>query len=51
MIIYSSKLMTRYTRDTQYFCPFAVKATSTTLIFVECITFHTTNIIDDVHKV
>ena len=33
------------------FCPFAVKAISTTLIFVECISFHQTNLLDDVHKV
>ena len=34
------------------YCPFAAKATSTTLIFIECtrITFHTTNLRDDVHK-
>ena len=33
------------------FCPFAFKARSTTLIFVECITFHQTSLLDDVHKV
>ena len=33
------------------FCPFALKARSTTLIFVECITFHQTSLLDDVHKV
>ena len=33
------------------FCPIAVKARSTTLIFVECITFHQSNLLDDVHKV
>ena len=39
------------TRGIQYFCPFAFKARSTTLIFVECITFHQTSLLDDVHKV
>ena len=29
------------------FCPFAFKARSTTLIYVECITFHQTNLLDD----
>ena len=33
------------------FCPLAFKARSTTLIFLECITFHQTSIPDDVHKV
>ena len=33
------------------FCPFAFKARSITLIFVECITFHQTSLIDDVHKI
>ena len=33
------------------FCPFAFKARSTTLIFVKCITFHQTNVLDNVHKV
>ena len=33
------------------FCPFAFKAKSTTLIFVECFTFHQTSFLDDVHKV
>ena len=33
------------------FCPFAFKARSTTLIFVECITLHQTSLLDDVHKV
>ena len=33
------------------FCPFAFKARGTTLIFVECITFHKTSLLDDVHKV
>ena len=33
------------------FCPFAFKVRSTTLIFVECITFHQTSLLDDVHKV
>ena len=32
-------------------CPFAFKARSTTLIFVECITFHQTSLLDDVHKI
>ena len=32
------------------FCPFAIKARNTTLIFVECITFHQTSLLDDVHK-
>ena len=40
-----------YTRGIQYFCPFDVKARSTTLIFVECITCHQTNLLADVHKV
>ena len=40
-----------YTRGIQYFCPFAFKARSTTLILVECITFHQTSLLDDVHKV
>ena len=39
-----------YTKGIQYFCPFALKAISTTLIFVECITFHQTSLLDDVHK-
>ena len=30
------------------FCPFAVKATSTALIFIECFTFHRTIILDNV---
>ena len=38
------------TRGVQYFCPFAVKATSTTLIFVEYNTFHQINLLDGVHK-
>ena len=29
------------------FCPFAFKAKSTALIFVECITFHQTSLLDD----
>ena len=33
------------------FCPFAFKARSTTLIFVECITFHQTSLLDYVHNV
>ena len=33
------------------FCPFAFKARSTRLVFVECITFHKTSLRDDVHKV
>ena len=33
------------------FCPFAFKARSTTLIFVVCITFHQTSILDDMHQV
>ena len=32
-------------------CPFAIKARSTTLIFVDSITFHQTKFLDDVHKV
>ena len=32
------------------FYPFAVKARSASFIFVECITFHQTNLLDDVHK-
>ena len=34
-----------HTRDIQYFCPFIVKARNATLILVECITFHQTNLI------
>ena len=33
------------------FCPFTVKGTCASLIFVECIIFHQINLIDDVHKV
>ena len=33
------------------FCPFAFKAIRITLIFVECITFHQTSLLDDVNKV
>ena len=33
------------------FCPIAFKARSTTLIFLQCITFHQTSLLDDVHKV
>ena len=33
------------------FCPSALKARSTTLIFVECRTFHQTSLLDDLHKV
>ena len=33
------------------FCPFAFKAISTTLIFVQVITFHQTSLLDDVNKV
>ena len=32
-------------------CPFAVEATSTTLMFVKCITFHRINFLDDGHNV
>ena len=38
-------------RGIQYFCPFAFKARSTTLIFIECNTFHQTSLLDDVQKV
>ena len=40
----------RHTKQ-MYEGPFAVKARRTTLIFVECITFHQTKFLDDVHKV
>ena len=39
------------TRDILNFCPFAVKVRCTALIFIECITFLQTNILDDMHKV
>ena len=39
------------TRGIQYFCPFAVKERSTTVIFLVCISFHQSNILDDMHKV
>ena len=39
-----------YTRYIQYFCQFAFVARSTTVIFVECITFHQSSLLDDVHK-
>ena len=32
-------------------CPVAVKTASTTLIFVQCITFHKANLLYDVHEV
>ena len=40
-----------YTRGIQYFCPFAINARSTILIFVEYITCNQTKFLDDVHKV
>ena len=40
-----------YTWDIQIVLPFAVRAKSTTLIIVECIKFHQTNVLDNVHKV
>ena len=40
-----------HTRGIQYVCPFAFKARSATLIFVEFITVHQTSLLDDVHKV
>ena len=40
-----------HTRGIQIFCPFAVNARRTTLIFVEIIAFHQTSLLDDVHKV
>ena len=39
------------TSSIQYFCLFAVKARHTTLIIVECITFHLSNLPDDMHKI
>ena len=38
-------------RGVQFFCPVAFKARSSILIFIECITFHQTSLLDDVHKV
>ena len=40
-----------YEGHSGFFFPFAFKARSTTLIFVECITIHQTSLLDDVHKV
>ena len=48
---FKKSIIFRCTRGIQYFCSFALKARSTTLIFVECITFHQTSLLDDVHKV
>ena len=41
----------RGTSGIQYLCPFAFKARSTTLIFVECLAFQQTSLHDDVDKV
>ena len=43
--------MLHCTRGIQGFFSFANKARSTTLTFVECITFNQTNLLYDVHKI
>ena len=40
-----------YEGHSVFFCPFAFKARSTTVIFVISITSHQTSLLDDVHKV